>query len=135
MRSRWPFQTEPREVQLAALAKSWGKEGFAFFMRQRLGKTWTAYAEYTLLKEDNKVDWCFIICPNSLKEQWKQAIEEVDEYTPICIYDSAQKKKMAYFFNRNKETAARSSKSSTKLRDVTSVCIIHVPLRTMRSAK
>lgn len=98
----WPFDIEPREVQLEALAKSKGKEGFAFFMRQRLGKTWTCYAEYTKLRDAGKVDWFFLICPNSIKEQWKNAIEEVDEFTPICIYDAGQKARTERYFAKNK---------------------------------
>mgnify|MGYP003392972661 CR=1 FL=1 len=99
----WPFVNKPaREVQLEALAAGFGMPGFAYFMRQRLGKTWLAYAEYTLLKEQEKVKWFILICPNSLKEQWKEAIEEVDPYSPICIYESNQKKKVDHFFSKNK---------------------------------
>ena len=48
----WPFETiTAREVQLRALSKGFGKQGFAYFMRQRTGKTWTTYAEFVLLKE------------------------------------------------------------------------------------
>ena len=40
----WPFETiTAREVQLRALSKGFGKQGFAYFMRQRTGKTWTTY--------------------------------------------------------------------------------------------
>lgn len=99
----WPFpERPPREVQIEALQKGYGKEGFAYFMRQRLGKTWTAYAEYTLLKEEDKVLWMVVICPNSIKQAWVEAIEEVDPYTPICVYESQNKKKVNHFFEKNK---------------------------------
>ena len=101
---KWPFETvEPRDVQLEALSAAYGKPGFAYFMRQRLGKTWTAYAEFTLLREEDKVDWFVLICPNSLKNQWVEAIESVDLYTPICVYQSQSKSKTDYFFDRNKK--------------------------------
>lgn len=88
----WPFENIPaREVQMEALRAGYGKKGFAYFLRQRLGKTWLAYAEYTLLKEAGLVDWCLIICPNSLKEQWHDSIREVDLCTPIYIYESSNK--------------------------------------------
>lgn len=101
-RQLWPFDIEPREVQLEALAAGFDRPGFAFFMRQRLGKTWTAFAEYTILRNQDKVDWCFIICPNSLKAQWKEAVEQVNPFIPICIYSANNKKKTKWFFTKNK---------------------------------
>jgi SNF2 family DNA or RNA helicase len=98
----WPFEVEPREVQLEALAASWGKPGFAFFMRQRLGKTWTAFAEYSILREQGKVDWFVVICPNSIKQQWKEAIESVNPFIPVSVYNSYYKKKTTDYFKHNK---------------------------------
>ena len=72
-------------------------------MRQRLGKTWVAFAEYTNLKNEGKVDWFILICPNSLKDQWQSAIEAVDPYTPVCIYNSQKKAATEHFFKYNKK--------------------------------
>lgn len=100
----WPFPQKPaRDVQLHALSYGYGHPGFAYFMRMRLGKTLLAIAEFTLLREENKVDWFILICPNSLKEQWENAIEEVDPYTPICVYESQRKIKTDHFFKNNKK--------------------------------
>src|SRR5678815_1952020 len=61
----WPFPDKPpREVQLEALEAAKGHKGFAFFMRQRLGKTLTAYAEYKNLLKAGEVKWMVIICNN-----------------------------------------------------------------------
>lgn len=99
----WPFlEKEPRDVQLRALSFGYGKLGFAYFMRQRLGKTLTAFAEFTLLNREDKVDWFFVICPNSLKEQWKNAIEEVNPFIPVHIYRSSTKPKTEYYFRKVK---------------------------------
>lgn len=99
----WPLEgVEPRDVQLAALSAGYGKQGFAYFLRQRLGKTWLAYAEYKLLKEAGQVDWMVIICPNSIKRQWYESIEQVDMYEPLCLYDSQKKAHANYFFEKNK---------------------------------
>lgn len=99
----WPFPDKPaREVQLKALEKGYGNQGFAYFMRQRLGKTLTAFAEYTLLRAEGKVDWMMLICPNSLKTQWMEAIEEVDMFIPVKIYESSCKKDIKEFFRLNK---------------------------------
>lgn len=102
MEIKWPLDgIEPREVQMAALKKGYGKHGFAYFLRQRLGKTWLAFAEFKLMREDNKVDWMVIICPNSIKKQWLDAIEEADDYIPVCVYSSQRKDKTEYFFEKN----------------------------------
>lgn len=103
VKRNWPFDgVNPRQVQLRALSKLYGIPGAAFFMRQRLGKTWTAYAEFSLLRDEGKVDWMVIICPNTLKKQWLQAIEEVDFFTPVLIYNASEKHKADYFFSKNK---------------------------------
>lgn len=100
----WPFSDlAPREVQLEALAAANGKSGFALFMRMRLGKTLTAYAEFVNLREEGLVDWFVCICPNTLKEQWREQIESVDAYTPICIYESNNKKRIDWFLKKNKK--------------------------------
>lgn len=100
----WPFADKaPRDVQLEALKAAEGKPGFAFFMRQRLGKTLTSYAEFVNLRDKSKVDWMVIICPNSLKEQWKDAIEEVNIFEDILVYESANKKKVDRFFHAKRK--------------------------------
>lgn len=99
----WPLDIPPREVQLKAFEKGYGKEGFAYFLRQRLGKTWLAYAEFIALKNEGKVDWFFLICPNSLKDQWIEAIRTVDEFIPICSYESQAKKRAYYYLDKNKD--------------------------------
>lgn len=101
----WPFpEKPPREVQERALEAGWGKPGFAYFMRQRLGKTLVAYAEYTMLREASVVDWMLVICPNSIKQQWCDQIEEVDITTPIHIYNSQRKKHFEIWAEGCKET-------------------------------
>lgn len=101
--SIWPFPDKPpRDVQVEALKAAQGKHGYAFFMRMRLGKTLTAYAEFINLRKSNDVDWMFIICPNTLKEQWRNAIEEVNIYEPILVYESANKARIDKFFRGGK---------------------------------
>jgi len=105
--SSWPFpHIEPRQVQIEALAKGYGKQGFAYFLRQRLGKTFIACAEFAKLQQDGLADWFLVICPNSLKEQWREQIEIADPFMPICIYRSQSKKTVDYFFSKNKKGGA-----------------------------
>src|SRR6185436_14875028 len=104
VRREWPFPDKPpRDVQIEALEAAKGKPGFAFFMRQRLGKTLTAYAEYKILKAKGEVTWMFLICNNSLKEQWREAIEEVDPFEPIHVYAAARKDYIDHFFQTVKK--------------------------------
>lgn len=99
----WPLEEiTPREVQIKALEKGFGKPGFAYFMRQRLGKTWTAFAEFTLLQKQGKVDWMIVICPNSIKNAWAEAVEKVDPFMPVRVYHSSQKAKTKHWFENNK---------------------------------
>lgn len=99
---KWPLEAiEPRQVQLDALRAGYGKYGFAYYMRQRLGKTFTAYAEYKLLKESGLVDWMVVICPNTIKQAWADEIERVDEYEPIRIYNSQSKQKVDKWLTKN----------------------------------
>lgn len=95
----WPFaHIEPREVQLKALEKGYGKGGFAYFMRQRLGKTWTAYAEFCMLREQGLVDWFILICPNNLKGKWLDDIEYANPLEPTFVYEPISKAKCAKYF-------------------------------------
>lgn len=59
-------------VQTEALARSNYRPGFAYFMEQGLGKTGTALWEFQTLKNEDKVDQLLVICPNSLKENWRE---------------------------------------------------------------
>ena len=70
----------------------------------RLGKTLIAYAEYKMLFKLGEVKWMIIICPNTIKEQWQAAIEEVDPYEPILIYNSQRKAAIEHFFDHTKNT-------------------------------
>lgn len=98
----WPFEDKPaREVQLDALKKGYGKEGFAYFMRQRLGKTLVAYGEFVHLRKKEHAKWMFVICPNSIKEQWEEQILEVDVLEVVFIYEANKKAGAKYFLEKN----------------------------------
>lgn len=102
VKALWPFSFPPREVQLEAIAAGFGKEGFCYFMRQRLGKTFTAFAEYSILRNQGEVKWFFVICPNSIKEQWEEQLELANPYIPICSYSSQNKANTKKYFTLNK---------------------------------
>ena len=72
----WPFEKRPRKVQLTALLKGLGVPGFGYCMRQRMGKTGTLLADFEVCANSGEVDTLIVVCPNSLKFAWKEAIRE-----------------------------------------------------------
>lgn len=60
------------EVQIAALAASEGKRGFAYFMEQGLGKTLTSYVDFKRSGCTRMV----VVCPNSFKKGWAEDAEK-----------------------------------------------------------
>jgi len=73
-------------------------------MRQRLGKTLTAFAEYKMLWKVGEVKWFVLLCNNSLKAQWRDAIEEVDQYEPVLVYNSQRKAAVDHFLQHTQKT-------------------------------
>lgn len=67
---------KPWLVQLAAMQKSHGKDRYAWFLEQGLGKTSLALNEYVQCYDHYIVDLMVVICPNSFKSDWALAPEE-----------------------------------------------------------
>lgn len=67
----WYLSCEPREVQLEALRRSYGQQGFCFFMEMRLGKSSTVLNEFLMLYERGVVDRMLVFAPNKFKAGWK----------------------------------------------------------------
>lgn len=63
-------------VQTAALAASYHKPGFAYFMEQGLGKTYTALKEFSELVAERQATRLVVICPNSFKSGWAAEIDK-----------------------------------------------------------
>lgn len=98
---KWPFEHRPaREVQQRALERGYGKSGFAYFMRMRLGKTAVALAEFSLYRENGELDWLIVICPNSLKQQWQDECEQCGIMVPIHLYSSQRKSAAQKWFQK-----------------------------------
>jgi SNF2 family DNA or RNA helicase len=125
MTPSWPLETiQPRDVQLEAFQAGYGKPGFCYFMRQRLGKTYLAIAEYEALRKEGKVDWMVVICPNSLKGAWAESVEQANFFLPVHTYASQKKEAALHFFRTAKfgvfiinfESANSFVKNGTHLR-------------------
>jgi SNF2 family DNA or RNA helicase len=70
------YGCEPWAVQRAALDYSEGKGKFAHFLEQGLGKTGLSLNEFVHYHERGEVDLLLIVCPNSFKLTWIEALKE-----------------------------------------------------------
>lgn len=68
--------SEEHAVQTAALAAAYHQPGYAFFMEQGLGKTYTVLKEFEGLVQERLATRLVIICPNSFKSGWVDEIEK-----------------------------------------------------------
>lgn len=63
-------------VQKAALQRSAGAAGFAYFMEQGLGKTLTSYADFMERVAERTATRLLVVCPNSFKSGWVEDAEK-----------------------------------------------------------
>ena len=68
----WHLSGKPFLVQETALQRSEGRKGFNFFLEQGLGKTMVALNEAIELMQRGVIDALIVICPNSLKGNWRE---------------------------------------------------------------
>lgn len=76
------------EVQKAALARSAGATGFAYFMEQGLGKTLTAEADFTERVAEGRADRSIVVSPNSFKGGWIEDAEKHGVPVDQCVFES-----------------------------------------------
>jgi len=87
------------DVQKKALAASYGRIGFAYYMEMGLGKTLTALTEFRTLVQEKKATRLVVICPNSFKAGW---VEEIQKHAIECypyIYNSGADYDNSKFLN------------------------------------
>lgn len=83
---KWPFERRPYKVQAAALAKALGEPGFAYFLEMGLGKTAVALAEYKIGLDAGVYQNMAVLCPNSLKSNWKKEANELGLGVPVYTW-------------------------------------------------
>ena len=71
---------ELKAVQIEALRQAEGRPGFGFWLEQGLMKTGTAITEFHRLKERNLVDAMCVVCPNTIKTNWRDEVIDVYGY-------------------------------------------------------
>lgn len=86
------------EVQRKALEGSLGtpgkiapKPGFAYFMEQGLGKTFTVLQEFHELVSHDLVDIAVMVVPRSLRGNWAEEMEDWGYPYPVILVDSDKK--------------------------------------------
>lgn len=75
-------------VQIAALKKSLGHRGFAFFMEQGLGKTLTDYRDFERAVAEGEVTRKITFAPNSFKLGWADEAEKWGVNVDCHIFES-----------------------------------------------
>lgn len=99
----WPFHLKPLSVQLTALEKSKGQRGFGFFMEMGLGKTAVTLAEFSTLLKEGVVDTLVVVCPESIKHNWKDEIENLRVPCDVFVWPkyppAGQMRPYAWIFN------------------------------------
>jgi len=68
---------ELKAVQVEALKRASFRPGFGYFCEQGLMKTGTTVTEFDRIKKRNLADAMAVICPNTLKGNWKEEIKDV----------------------------------------------------------
>jgi len=88
----YPFKTQPFEHQLQALACSWDKESFAYFMEMGTGKSKVILDNIALLWDAGKIDGALIIAPKGVYMNWYN--KEIPEHLPDHV---AKQSRIAYW--------------------------------------
>lgn len=98
-------------VQLEARKRAAERTGYAYFMEQGLGKTGTTITEFLDELEAKRVDFLFVICPNSLKSTWEEEIKEWTSELTVKTwpeYDPRKSRDQPHVFLMNYEALIQS---------------------------
>ena len=84
MQQKYRFKTEPYEHQRVALAASWNKKEFAYFMEMGTGKSKVLIDNIAILYDKGKIDSALIIAPKGVYKNWAEL--EIPKHLPNHIY-------------------------------------------------
>lgn len=82
----WHLKSKPFEVQLETMRRSHDRDGYGFWLEMGLGKTQTALNDFVGAIVLDKVDHHVVVCPNSLKGNWRKEIESLDIKTDVFVW-------------------------------------------------
>ena len=66
----YKFKTKPYQHQLNALARSWDKEYFAYFMEMGTGKSKVLVDNIAMLYDKGKINGALIVAPKGVIGTW-----------------------------------------------------------------
>ena len=75
----YKYKTEPFKHQRRSLVEGAKPYNFAYFMEMGTGKTKVAIDNAAYLYQDKRIDFAFVIAPNSVYQNWKK---EIDVHCP-----------------------------------------------------
>jgi SNF2 family DNA or RNA helicase len=89
----YKYKTEPFKHQRQSLIEGAKPHNFAYFMEMGTGKTKVAIDNAAYLFQDKRIDYAFVIAPNSVYQNWKKEIDvHCPEETNIYIWKVSKDK-------------------------------------------
>ena len=89
----YKYKTEPFKHQRRSLVEGAKPYNFAYFMEMGTGKTKVAIDNAAYLYQDKRIDFAFVIAPNSVYQNWKKEIDvHCPEDTNIYIWKVSKDK-------------------------------------------
>ena len=89
----YKYKTEPFSHQRRSLVEGAKPYNFAYFMEMGTGKTKVAIDNAAYLFQDKRIDFAFVIAPNSVYQNWKKEINvHCPEDTNIYIWKVSKDK-------------------------------------------
>ena len=89
----YKYKTEPFKHQRQSLIEGAEPHNFAYFMEMGTGKTKVAIDNAAYLYQAQKIDYVFVIAPNSVYQNWKKEIDiHCPEETNIYIWKVSKDK-------------------------------------------
>ena len=74
------YKTQPFKHQRQALIEGAKDYNFAYFMEMGTGKTKVAIDNAAYLYKDQRIDFAFVIAPNSVYRNW---LKEINTHCPV----------------------------------------------------
>lgn len=102
MTDKWTLPITPLAVQEEALRNSARNVGYAYFMEPGMGKTGTILSEFTYAEECGAVDLLLVVCPNSLRANWRSEAEKMGFKYDVAVYPDPAPAKGMWIFNYEK---------------------------------
>ena len=85
------YKTKPFKHQRQSLIEGAKPYNFAYFMEMGTGKTKVAIDNAAYLFQEQRIDYAFVIAPNSVYQNWKKEIDFIVQKKLIFIFGKSLK--------------------------------------------